>query len=541
MSFAGDIANGNERLLIPDLVNHTRDSLLSGAISEALRVDLEQSRRVQVLSAPQVQEALRRMERPSTAPLTDSLAREVALRDGAKALVTGDVGELGTAYTISVHLVSAQSGEIVDGFRETAKDSTQVLEAVDRLSRQLRTRLGDGLALIQSSAPLEQVTTPSLAALRAYSQGIRAAERDGDAEKSITLLEEAVSLDPHFAMAYRKLAAEYDLLGDVRHAKALAATDSAFRNRDHLSDRERYLTMAIYYQNKGEPEKTAAAYRAVLEQYPRDVRALNNLGSVYMQLKDFRSALEFRSRAVAADSTIPVLYNNLAQSLFSEGKYDETARVLSIENAKYPEFTPALWTDISLSAARGDFALAEQKTRAALEHAGDDYDDRAEAMELSSALALAQGHLGEAERVTRQQLELIERKGQPSDYLEQSAYLAFIDTLVPSRACASARAARCGDGALSAGDAAAGSAARGLARVQLRDSGKARSRARDPGAVRCCASAIRHRRQGSVRSSPRSYRAGGAQVRERAGDATAVASRLLVPGVHAPRSRARVR
>ena len=434
-----NLTSGNQHLLLTDLRNHTRDSLLAGAISEALRVDLEQSHRVQVLSTHQVQEVLRRMERPPTIPLDDSVAREIALRDGAKAIIVGDVGELGTAYTISVQLVSAQNGEVLDALRETAHDSTGVLDAVDRLSRQVRSRFGERLDVIHASPPLEQVTTNSLAALRDYSQAIRAGERDGDPNKAIALLQEAVALDTQFAMAYRKLGAELNLLGYARHEKALEASAMAFKYRDHLSDRERYMTMADYYMDRNEPDKSAAAYRAVLEIYPNDVRAINNLGSIYMQLKDYRSAEQLRKRALAADSTIPLLYNNLAQALFSEGEYDETDGVLHVVDEKFPGFAPAQWTEISLLGARGDFAGAERKARATLTAAGTDYDREAEAIRLSDAIALAQGQVARAERQATQLLALIEEKGEPSDYLDQSGFLAFIDTWyrhAPNRALA---------------------------------------------------------------------------------------------------------
>ena len=123
-----------------------------------------------------------------------------------------------------------------------------------------------------------------------------------------------MTLDTQFAMAYRKLGAELDLLGYARHDKALQATAKAFEYRDRLTDRERYLTMASYYMDTDQPDKSAAAYRAVLDLYPSDVRALNNLGSIYMQLKAYPRAEALRRRAIAADSTLPVLYNNLTQA-----------------------------------------------------------------------------------------------------------------------------------------------------------------------------------------------------------------------------------
>ena len=72
-------------------------------------------------------------------------------------------------------------------------------------------------------APLEQVTTGSLAALQKYSEALRL-EEDDQPEAAIPLLQEAVALDTGFAMAYRKLAVVYGNLGGNDAGQVAAAT-----------------------------------------------------------------------------------------------------------------------------------------------------------------------------------------------------------------------------------------------------------------------------------------------------------------------------
>jgi DNA-binding SARP family transcriptional activator/TolB-like protein len=134
-----------DRIVVADFANLAGDTLLAAAVTEAFRMDLSQSPLVTVLTRRQVDSALTRMERQPGLTLDDSLARDVAVREGAKAVVTGSIGKIGTAYTVSVQLVSADRGDPLATFRETAADSAGLIDAVDRTSKQLRHRIGETL------------------------------------------------------------------------------------------------------------------------------------------------------------------------------------------------------------------------------------------------------------------------------------------------------------------------------------------------------------------------------------------------------------
>ena len=113
--------------------------------------------------------------------------------------------------------------------------------------------------------------------------------------------------------------------------------------------------------------------------------------------------------------------------------------MLGVVRRRFPDYAPAVWTEVSLAGARQDFAAAEREARAALADAGSDYDRSAEALRLLGALELAQGRLDQAAEQARTLLDLIGREGEPSDYLDVSGFLAFIDTWyrrAPERAAA---------------------------------------------------------------------------------------------------------
>ena len=325
--YAAAVPSNVDRILVADFHNHTRDSLLAGAITEAMRADLSQSRRTSVMSRAQVQAVLEHMRQPTGEITQEAVIREVAERYGVKAFVTGDVAALGAGYSVSAELIAVKSGETLVSVREDASDSSKLLAVVDKVSDRLRRGVGESLWAVRASAPLEQVTTSSLQALRLYSQAIRVGDQEGDTHKAVAILRQAVTFDTSFAMAYRKLGVYLREIG--AHAASDDALARAFRNRAHLPELERYNTAGSYYASVALPDSAIATYRALLALYPTDMRGLNNLGSVYMDLREYARAESLFHRAIEADSQVSLLFNHLATVQLNSGRYAEAERTLA--------------------------------------------------------------------------------------------------------------------------------------------------------------------------------------------------------------------
>ncbi|HEX9754209.1 MAG TPA: serine/threonine-protein kinase, partial [Gemmatimonadales bacterium] len=187
-----------DQLVLADFENRTTDSTLGQSVTEALRIDLARSPVLRLLENADVDAALRRMERNPDADLTPAVAREVAEREGAAAVVTGEISTLGAGFVLAARLVAVGDGSTLLAERETAADATELIAAVDRLSRKLREGIGESLRSIRAGERLEEVTTSSLEALRKYTQAEQAADR-AQYQQSVTLLEEALRLDSTFA------------------------------------------------------------------------------------------------------------------------------------------------------------------------------------------------------------------------------------------------------------------------------------------------------------------------------------------------------
>jgi TolB-like protein len=216
-----------ETIVVADFRSPPTDSTLGPTIAEALRTDLGQSQSLNVLTRATIREILGLMERPIEGAVPFELAREIATREGAKAVLDGEVVRVGQGYVVSARLVSALDGNELALFREQADGEEALLPALGRLTRSIRERTGESLRAIRASTELERVTTPSLAALRKYVEGARVADEEGDADRGLALLEEAVELDTAFAMAWRKIAV---LLGNEQRepARRIAAAATAY-------------------------------------------------------------------------------------------------------------------------------------------------------------------------------------------------------------------------------------------------------------------------------------------------------------------------
>ncbi|HJS47973.1 MAG TPA: serine/threonine-protein kinase, partial [Gemmatimonadales bacterium] len=328
------LLGGADRLVLADFANRTGDSALGPSITEALRVDLGQSRVVRLLAAREVSAARALMQVAPGSATTEAVAMEVARREGAKAVITGEVSPLGLGYVLTARVVETATGVDRVAVREAATDAAGLLPALDRLSGKLRERIGESLKSIRASAPLERVATPSLEALRLYSAGIRVFET-GDYDGALPLLEQAVVQDSLFGMAWRKLAVTLSNLGRDRSRMTTAAR-RAYALRDRLPPVERHLAEALYFSYvERDLDRAIAAYRAVLDFDPDEAAALNNLGLVLNQAERYAEAEDALRYALARQQR-RTFYDNLVDAQLAQSKWASAESTLVEGEARLP-------------------------------------------------------------------------------------------------------------------------------------------------------------------------------------------------------------
>lgn len=429
-----------ERVILTDFKGPPTDSLLGPTVTEAFRTDLAQSASLSVMPASAVRDALRRMQRPADVRVDYALAREIATREGIKAVIDGDIVSLGGSYVLSARLVSANSGDdLAPAFRETATEAKDIIPAISRLSRALRAKVGESLRAVQQGRSLDKVTTPSLQALQKYVTGSRVIEVDGDWEKGQVLLNEAIALDSGFAMAYRKLAVEMTNRF-FPPEQVLGMIQKAFDHQDRLSDAERYLTIAAYYRFGPKPDrsKTISAYESLLDIDSLNVTALNNLAIEYRYRREFAKAEVLAERAVSVQHAA-VFYNNLFWSQVAQDKLSAAEQTLQRAEQNLRRNPSLTFTRMSLYTLRGRydsaFALMDSLRRAR----PNELSILNSTQFMLGAISTLRGRVAEGLRWSRQSAEASLQLGNRSAPLHMALDSAFVDTWYRGRAEAALR------------------------------------------------------------------------------------------------------
>jgi len=318
-----------DSVLIADFANTTGDPVFDGSLKTALSADLQQSPFLNVVSEQKVKQTLKLMGRSAEERLTSDVAREICQRAGIKAMITGSVAGFGNQYLITVSAIDVASGDTLSQIEQRAKGKEAVLDALGKAASDLRGKLGESLASIHRfDKPLEQVTTGSLEALKAFTLG---EQRHGnnDEAASIPFYERAVELDPNFATAYVKLGVVYGNMGQSERAEELVK--KGFDLRDRASEREKLYIAALYYDKTGQVEKAIETYELYKQSFPRDAIAYLNEGVTLSIAGQPEKDLESTQQASRIDPDLSNAYSNMAWTYMTLGRFDEAKAVLAQE------------------------------------------------------------------------------------------------------------------------------------------------------------------------------------------------------------------
>jgi tetratricopeptide (TPR) repeat protein/tRNA A-37 threonylcarbamoyl transferase component Bud32 len=407
------LLDARDRIVIADFENSTPDSTLGLTVTQLLRIDLAQSPTLSVLEPAQVAEVLGRMQRERVTDITADIAREVAVREGAKAYLTGEILPAGTGFVIAARLVSSSTGDALVTLRQSAASPDKLMGAVDKLSSKLREEVGESLRSVRADPPLEQVTTSSLDALRLYAEATRAADRAG-IDRAMTLLEQAVALDSGFAMAWRRIGMYASNLdqGPLGRAKGDSAVRRAYALRARLPERERlFVEAAVATTIDPDLELAAAAYSSLIDKYPNDATALNNLGAIHARQGRDDEALEMYRRAIATGFAPALTYTNATLQLAMRGLPGEADSVLAQLERDIPGSSRIPETSLALATLRLDFRAADSIARSMVRGSP---VERAIGHQSLSMMATLGGRMHEASRQLRTALRVDVERGQLS-------------------------------------------------------------------------------------------------------------------------------
>ena len=325
-----------DAVVLADFTNTTGEPVFDNTLKEALAVSLEQSPFLTVLSDARVVQTLKEMKRDPGERLTPEMAREVCLRSSSKALLTGSIASIGSHYVLQLKATTCQSGDVLGRAEAEAASREKVLKTLGQAAASLRSRLGESLGSVQKyDRPLEEVTTASLEALQAYSEGVRTFERKGP-PAAIPFFKRAVELDPEFAAAYLYLAFSSGNAGQENLANE--SMKRAYELRDRAIQPERDLITSQYYLFiTGEVPKAVEQLQLLIQEHPHNGLAHLQLGGAYIGLGQWEKAVTESREAVDLLPEEMIGYAQLGYSYRALGRMDEAQAVFEEAVARNPE------------------------------------------------------------------------------------------------------------------------------------------------------------------------------------------------------------
>jgi tetratricopeptide (TPR) repeat protein len=386
-------------VLIADFVNTTGDPVFDDTLKQALAVQLQQSPYLNIVAEPRVAATLRMMERPPEERITSAVAREICQRLGVKALIAGSIASLGRQYVVTLDAQNCATGESLAQEQVEAAGKEQVLQALGRAAASLREGLGESLASIQKfDVPVHEATTSSLDALEAFSAGMVARQKGGNAA-SLPLLQQAVARDPNFALAHARLSAVLRNLGELDLARHHARR--AYELRERVSEPERfYITTRYLTETGADLGEVVQVYRRWVDTYPRDFVPRINLGVSYSEAQRWEDAAEQARRALELAPEHPNPYGNLAGAYVRLRRYGEARAVVD----------QALERGLDSQVLRSNayhVAVIENDERAMAAHAGAGLKmrDAYQMYHTQALMAASRGRLRDAAGLVRRAVE----------------------------------------------------------------------------------------------------------------------------------------
>ena len=316
-----------DTIVLADFTNSTQDTVFDDTLKQALAIQLEQSPFLNVLSDSKVNQTLRMMNRQPSEKMTREVAKEICQRSNSKAMLTGSIVSIGDHYLIGLKAVDCHSGDTITSAEAEAENRDRVLKALGDAGNQLREKLGESLASVEKfNKPLDQATTSSLEALKAFTEGRQMSREKGE-PAALPYYKRALELDPNFARAYASLGTVYNNL--AQNSLGSENYKKAYELRDRVSERERYYIETGYFNVvTGELEKADRSYSQWLLDYPGDYVAHGNLAHNYNVLGQYEKAIEEVRASLRLSPNSAGGYSILLSALLSLNRFEDVKNTL---------------------------------------------------------------------------------------------------------------------------------------------------------------------------------------------------------------------
>lgn len=396
-----------DTIVVADFRNATGDAVFDETLRQGLAVQLEQSPFLSLVSDQRIRTTLGFMGKPLDVPLTPEVALEICQRTGSAAVLEGSIAPLGTHYVLGLRASNCRTGDVLDEEQVQAGRKEDVPDALSQIAKTFRTRVGESLATIDiHSTPLEEATTSSLDALKAYSAGWKINSTAGPVP-ALALFKRAAEIDPQFAMAFANMGLAYSGLGEA--SLSAEATRRSYELRDRTSDPERFFISTLYDREvTGNLERELQTLTLWAQTYPRDARAHGLLAGFGTHgTGKYELCLEEASKTIALDPAMMFSYISLVNCNLLLGRIDQAERAWQRAADLHSTSRSVPVLGYHLAFLKGDRAGMDRHLAAGRSSPGGE-----ELLSHMEALVLARaGRLESAERMSRRAIDLAEQAG----------------------------------------------------------------------------------------------------------------------------------
>ena len=304
---------------------------------------------------------------------TRQSAPEIARALGVDGVVEGSVTREGNRVRVHAQLIRGATDEHI-----WAQEYDRELGSILTLQQEVAQTIADQIDL-RLTAPGRRRTSPARIDPKAYEAYLKGRyyenERtEGGLNKSIQYFEEAIAVDPNYALAYSGLADSYALLGlrgTLPSAETLAKSKQAALRAIQLDDTlaDPHASLAFILET-GEWDWAQAEreYKRALELNPASARTHHWYAGylTYVGLLDEAVAEEKRAREL--DPLSLTINNALAGRLLVAGRYDEALGQVRDTLALDPNYAAAHQTLgwLYLNTGKPEQAVRELETAVAL-------------------------------------------------------------------------------------------------------------------------------------------------------------------------------
>jgi eukaryotic-like serine/threonine-protein kinase len=315
------LASDQDKVVLGGFTNNTGNPDLDRTLSSALQLKVQESPYLSLIPNQNFQALVKD---PDTAPLPEEIRACASLN--AQLLLKGQILAVAQGYKVLLKVWRCANGRLLTTEQAEAASQAGILSALDLATEAMRRRLGESDASLQKfNVPLVQATTPSLAALKAFTLG-EEKRSQGRIPESIASYKLALDLDSQFALALARLGTIYH--NTAQYSLSEQYYRKAYELPNRVTDRERLYIVSHYYEYAtGEISRAIEDYELWRTLYPRDVVPANNLAVDYLAIGQPEKAMELARIAIQLDPTNNIPYGSLANAYLMLGDYSNVLKL----------------------------------------------------------------------------------------------------------------------------------------------------------------------------------------------------------------------